>query len=180
MQRRRKKRGPNWRGTRNVEVERGAAGSFGITISGQKPCILSSIAENSPAHLAGLRAGDFLISINGLNVSKLQHEIIVQLINNANPKIWMSIAENFYKSDSSDDDTPLTPGGGGRSYSGELAQRMRPKYSGNKLKGDDLLNCTLVGHRVLIPFYSHSSIPTYPTTAPAAQRKQLRNANAEQ
>lgn len=133
MQRRRKKRCPNWRGTRNVEVERGAAGSFGITISGQKPCILSSIAKNSPADLAGLRAGDFLISINGLNVSKLQHEIIVQLINNAHPKIWMSIADNYYKSDSSDDES-------GRVLpSSDLSQRMRPKYSGNKLKGNSII-----------------------------------------
>lgn len=118
-----------------MEVERGggAGGSFGITISGQKPCIISSISKNSPADLAGLRAGDFLISINGLNVSKLQHEIIVQLIN-AHPKIWLSIADNYY-SDSSDEDACHSPAG--RSFSGDMhAQRMRPKYNGNKLKGE--------------------------------------------
>lgn len=115
-----------------MELERGASGSFGITISGQKPCILSSISKNSPAEVAGLRAGDFLISINGLNVSKLQHEIIVQLINNAHPKIWLSIADNYYKSDSSDDESCHTPGVGGS----EIAHRMRPKHTGNKLKGN--------------------------------------------
>lgn len=135
MQRRRKKRCPSWRGTRNnIEVERGAAGSFGITISGSKPCILSSISPRSPAEVAGLRAGDFLISINGLNVSKLPHEIIVQLINNASSKIWISIAENYYKSDSSDDESCHTPVG--RSFANDMAQRMmRPKYSGHKVKG---------------------------------------------
>lgn len=142
MQRRRKKKCPsNWRGTRNVELTR-CGGSFGITISGQRPCILSSIARNSPADQSGLRAGDFLISINGLNVSKLQHEVIVQLINNARPKIWMTIAENYYDSDSSDDDTLLSPRC--RSLGADLAQRMRPKYMANKIKGEFITMLLLI------------------------------------
>lgn len=134
MQRRRKKRCPNWRGTRNIEIERGVAG-FGITISGQKPCIVSAIVKDSPAEIAGVRAGDFLISINGLNVSKLQHEVIVQLINNAHPKkIWMTIADNYYKSDSSDDES-CNVSGGRSLLSVDSSQRMRPKYSASKTKG---------------------------------------------
>lgn len=86
---------------------------------------MSAILKNSPADLAGIRGGDFLISVNGLNVSKLHHEIIVQLINNSQ-KIWIGIANNYYKSDSSDDDS-------GRS----LISAAGPKYlySGNCNKG---------------------------------------------
>lgn len=98
--RRRKKR-PNY-GIRTVEVTRGQNG-FGFTISGQQPCILSCIVTNSPADNAGLRAGDFLISVNGLNVSKLPHDSVVQLIGNASGTIKMAIAENYY-SDSSDEE----------------------------------------------------------------------------
>lgn len=98
--RRRKKR-PNY-GIRTVEVARGHNG-FGFTISGQQPCILSCIVTNSPADNAGLRAGDFLISVNGLNVSKLPHDSVVQLIGNASGTIKMAIAENYY-SDSSDEE----------------------------------------------------------------------------
>uniref|UniRef100_A0A1A9WWQ9 Regulator of G-protein signaling loco n=1 Tax=Glossina brevipalpis TaxID=37001 RepID=A0A1A9WWQ9_9MUSC len=100
QQRRRKKR-PNY-GTRTLEVRRGFSG-FGFTISGQQPCRLSCIVSNSPADQAGLRAGDFLISVNGLNVSKLPHETVVQLIGNSFGSIRMQIAENYY-SDSSDEE----------------------------------------------------------------------------
>ncbi|XP_044736099.1 regulator of G-protein signaling loco [Chrysoperla carnea] len=98
--RRRKKR-PNY-GIRTVEVDRGVNG-FGFTISGQQPCILSCIVTNSPADQAGLKAGDFLISVNGLSVSKVTHDAVVQLIGNSVGPIKMSIAEYYY-SDSSDED----------------------------------------------------------------------------
>ncbi|XP_055632262.1 regulator of G-protein signaling loco isoform X1 [Toxorhynchites rutilus septentrionalis] len=118
--RRRKKR-PNY-GIRMVEVNRGMNG-FGFTISGQQPCILSCIVNNSPADLAGLRAGDFLISVNGMNVSKWPHEAVVQLIGNTYGAIKMAIAENYY-SDSSDEDI-LFQGS---------QQRARPKYPHYKTK----------------------------------------------
>ncbi|KFB40882.1 AGAP002411-PB-like protein [Anopheles sinensis] len=114
--RRRKKRS-NY-GIRTVEVNRGSNG-FGFTISGQQPCILSCIVTGSPADLAGLRAGDFLISVNGLNVSKLPHESVVQLIGGTHGTIRMAIAENYY-SDSSDEDILFQ-------HSGQQA-RARPKY----------------------------------------------------
>uniref|UniRef100_A0AAG5CWF1 Regulator of G-protein signaling n=1 Tax=Anopheles atroparvus TaxID=41427 RepID=A0AAG5CWF1_ANOAO len=114
--RRRKKRS-NY-GIRTVEVNRGSNG-FGFTISGQQPCILSCIVTGSPADLAGLRAGDFLISVNGLNVSKLPHESVVQLIGSTHGTIRMAIAENYY-SDSSDEDIMFQHGG--------QQARSRPKY----------------------------------------------------
>ncbi|KAH8243333.1 hypothetical protein KR032_006622 [Drosophila birchii] len=103
QQRRRKKRpNYNYNGIRTVEVRRGYNG-FGFTISGQQPCRLSCIISSSPAEQAGLRSGDFLISVNGLNVSKLPHETVVQLIGNSFGSIRMQIAENYY-SDSSDEE----------------------------------------------------------------------------
>lgn len=98
--RRRKKR-PNY-GLKTVEILRGPNG-FGFTISGQQPCILSCIVSNSPADQAGLRAGDFLISVNGISVSKMAHDAVVGLIGNCVGPITMTIAENYY-SDSSDED----------------------------------------------------------------------------
>uniref|UniRef100_A0A1B0GQH7 Uncharacterized protein n=1 Tax=Phlebotomus papatasi TaxID=29031 RepID=A0A1B0GQH7_PHLPP len=125
-QHRRRKKRPNY-GTRTVEVCRGING-FGFTISGQAPCILSCIVNNSPADLAGLRAGDFLISVNGLNVSKLPHEAVVQLIGNSSGSIRMTIAENYF-SDSSDEDQINTHSN---------VQRGRPKYH-NKIKANRAL-----------------------------------------
>ncbi|GLV40551.1 locomotion defects [Carabus blaptoides fortunei] len=112
--RRRKKR-PNY-GIRTVEVERGPNG-FGFTISGQQPCILSCIVANSPADQAGLRAGDFLISVNGLSVSKITHDAVVKLIGNSVGPIKMSIAEYYY-SDSSDEELDA----------GRIVNSRKPKY----------------------------------------------------
>ncbi|XP_044745843.1 regulator of G-protein signaling loco isoform X2 [Coccinella septempunctata] len=102
--RRRKKR-PNY-GIRTVEVARGPNG-FGFTISGQQPCILSCIVKDSPADQAGLRAGDFLISVNDVSVSKTTHDAVVNLIGSCVAPIKMTIAENYY-SDSSDEDLDVS------------------------------------------------------------------------
>lgn len=83
-----------------MEVRRGY-------ISGQQPCRLSCIIPNSPADQAGLRAGDFLISVNGLNVSKLPHETVVQLISNSFGSIRMQIAEHYYL-DSTDEENAVS------------------------------------------------------------------------
>lgn len=143
--RRRKKQRPNY-GKRVVDVCRSLNG-FGFTISGQQPCILSCIVPNSPAEAAGLRPGDCLISVNNANVSKLPHEVVVQLINNSVGTIRLIIAENYF-SDSSDDeattiaqhgwqnDNIRASDGGGRG--------RRPKYPHHKLK---LLRSQQQSHR---------------------------------
>lgn len=113
--RRRKKR-PNY-GIRTVEVVRGPNG-FGFTISGQQPCILSCIVANSPADQAGLRAGDFLISVNGVSVSKITHDAVVNLIGNSVGPIKMTIAENYY-SDSSDEELDVS----------RMVSSRKPKYT---------------------------------------------------
>lgn len=133
QQRRRKKR-PNY-GTRTVDVRRGYNG-FGFTISGQQPCRLSCIVGNSPADQAGLRAGDFLISVNNLNVSKLPHETVVQLIGNSFGSIRMQIAENYF-SDSSDEENALLLQAGTINTANA---RMKPSYLHHKMKMNRLRN----------------------------------------
>ncbi|XP_050510624.1 regulator of G-protein signaling loco isoform X2 [Diabrotica virgifera virgifera] len=113
--RRRKKR-PNY-GIKTVEVMRGPNG-FGFTISGQQPCILSCIVANSPADQAGLRAGDFLISVNGTSVSKITHDAVVSLIGNCIGPIKMTIAENYF-SDSSDEELECS----------RMVTTRKPKYT---------------------------------------------------
>lgn len=109
--RRRKKR-PNY-GVRTVELSRGKNG-FGFTISGQQPCILSCIVPGSPAENAGLRAGDYLVAVEGQSVSKVPHDDVVRLIGASTGVLKLQIAENYY-SDSSDDDVVVTA-------------RQKPKY----------------------------------------------------
>ncbi|XP_070158476.1 regulator of G-protein signaling loco isoform X2 [Polyergus mexicanus] len=111
-QNRRKKKRVNY-GVRAVEVIRGAKG-FGFTISGQQPCILSCIVQGSPAEGAGLRAGDYLVAVNGHNVSKVPHDDVVQLIGNSKGLLRLQIAENYY-SDSDEE--------------GLATVRSKPKYA---------------------------------------------------
>ncbi|XP_011302717.1 regulator of G-protein signaling loco isoform X2 [Fopius arisanus] len=110
---RRKKKRINY-GVRAVELMRGSKG-FGFTISGQQPCILSCIVAGSPAEIAGLRAGDYLVTVNGHNVGKAPHDDVVRLIGHSKGILRLQIAENYY-SDSSDEEGPA-------------ASRSKPKYS---------------------------------------------------
>lgn len=118
--RRKKKKRANWsRNIRNVHLE-AIEGKFGFTISGQQPCILSSIVRNSPADLAGLKSGDFLLSVNGQSVWQIDHEEIVALIGaSESNQIRITIADNYF-SDSSDEDASQ--------------HRFRPKYPHSKTR----------------------------------------------
>lgn len=118
--RRKKKKRANWsRNIRNIQLE-ASEGKFGFTISGQQPCVLSSIVRNSPADIAGLKSGDFLISVNGQSVWQKDHEEIVNLIAlSSSNQIRITIADNYF-SDSSDEDVHH--------------QRFRPKYPHSKTR----------------------------------------------
>ncbi len=58
----------------------------------------------SPADRAGLKTGDFLISVNALNVSTSSHDEVVSLIGSSTGLLTLQIAENGNESDSSDDE----------------------------------------------------------------------------
>lgn len=92
-------------------------GKYGFTLSGHhKDCIISAIVKGSPADLAGLKNGDFLVSVNGESVWQKDHDEIVALIGAAdsNHQIRISIADNCY---TSSDEEAITH-----------QHRHRPKY----------------------------------------------------
>lgn len=103
LPRRRKRRPMN--GVKTVEVVRGTVG-YGFTISGQNPCTLSCIVSGSPAEAIGLKPGDFLLAVNGENVSKYPHDEVVRIIGTSVGTLTLQVAENVNSSDSSDDDVP--------------------------------------------------------------------------
>lgn len=70
--------------------------------------------QGSPAEGAGLRAGDYLVAVNGHNVSKVPHDDVVQLIGNSKGVLRLQIAENYY-SDSDEE--------------GLATVRSKPKYA---------------------------------------------------
>lgn len=64
--------------------------------------MLSYIVPGSSAERSGLRVGDYMIAVNGQNVSKCTHVEVVRLIGTSK-LLKLQIAENYY-SDSSDDE----------------------------------------------------------------------------
>ena len=90
-------------GVKTVDVTRGKSG-YGFTISGQHPCVLSCIVNNSPADRAGLRPGDYLMSVNGQDVSKFGHDEVVRMVGLSTGTLTIQVAENYNSSDSSDDE----------------------------------------------------------------------------
>ena len=100
QRRKKKKRSRNVRTIHLLAID----GRYGFTLSGFQPCIISAIVKGSPAEQAGLKNGDFLISVNGESVWQKDHEEIVALIGaSESNQIRISIADNCY-SDSSDED----------------------------------------------------------------------------
>ncbi|GAB1610355.1 regulator of G-protein signaling 12-like isoform X3 [Argonauta hians] len=101
--RRRKRRPMN--GVKTVDVVRGKLG-YGFTISGQSPCTLNYIVSGSPAEAIGLKSGDFLLAVNGENVSNAFHDDVVRMIGTSLGTLTLQVAENVNYSDSSDEDIP--------------------------------------------------------------------------
>uniref|UniRef100_A0A3Q0RB98 Regulator of G protein signaling 12b n=1 Tax=Amphilophus citrinellus TaxID=61819 RepID=A0A3Q0RB98_AMPCI len=87
-----RKRPPQQGRIRGVEVARGRTG-YGFTLSGQSPCVLSCILKGSPADYVGLRSGDYILSVNDINVSKASHEDVVKLIGRCSGVLKLVIAE---------------------------------------------------------------------------------------
>ncbi len=53
---------------------------FGFTLVGQYPCQLVKIQHGSPADRAGIRSGDEVIEVNGVNVEDLKHNCVATFI----------------------------------------------------------------------------------------------------
>ncbi|XP_077992023.1 regulator of G-protein signaling 12-like isoform X2 [Glandiceps talaboti] len=103
-QTRRKKKRPVMAKLKTVEVPRGRNG-YGFTLTGQSPCKLSAIVRGTPAEMAGLKSGDYVMAVNGENVAKLSHEQVVKLIGVSTSILRLTIAEKpRHDTDSSDDE----------------------------------------------------------------------------
>ncbi|KAJ8317189.1 hypothetical protein KUTeg_005093 [Tegillarca granosa] len=118
-------------GVKTVDVTRGKSG-YGFTISGQHPCILSCIVSGSPADSAGLKAGDYLVSVNGLNISKALHDDVVRMVGMSTGTLTLQVAENYNSSDSSDEEYH-------HRSKARYPNRVRPRHASSNKHGEKVL-----------------------------------------
>ncbi|KAI0242030.1 Regulator of G-protein signaling 12 [Lamellibrachia satsuma] len=134
---RRRKKQPH--AMRSIELLRSRAG-YGFTISGQQPCVLSCIVTGSPADCAGLKTGDYLMVVNGLNVSNASHDDVVRLIGSSLERLDLEIAENYNSSDSSEEDFQIRPKS---KYPNRRGRRTQGRKEHQYVDGTDLDNGAL-------------------------------------
>ena len=66
--------------TKVIRIHTEGDNKFGFTLVGQYPCQLVKIQHGSPAEKAGIRSGDELIEVNGVNVEDLKHDCVATFI----------------------------------------------------------------------------------------------------
>nr|XP_020471555.1 delphilin isoform X2 [Monopterus albus] len=92
--------GPN---QRIVRVYRGKK-SFGFTLRGHAPVSVDSVIPDSPAEEYGLKPGDRILFLNGLDMRNCSHEKVVSMLqgSGANPTLVVEEGPSEYSSDQAD------------------------------------------------------------------------------
>ncbi|XP_078147070.1 delphilin [Centroberyx gerrardi] len=113
--------GPN---QRVVRVYRGKK-SFGFTLRGHAPVCIDSVMSDSPAEDCGLKPGDRILFLNGLDMRNCSHEKVVSMLqgSGANPTLVVEDGPSDYSSDHTDpEESPtLAPAAAPRSRSPALS-----------------------------------------------------------
>ncbi|XP_071319257.1 delphilin isoform X2 [Trachinotus anak] len=97
--------GPN---QRIVRVYRGKK-NFGFTLRGHAPVCIDSVIPDSPAEECGLKPGDRILFLNGLDMRNCSHEKVVSMLqgSGAMPTLVVEEGPSDYSSDQTDpEETP--------------------------------------------------------------------------
>ncbi len=72
-------------------MSRGRAG-FGFSLSGNAPVFIRAVDSGGAAARVGLRAGDHILELNGLNVRKSTHSHVVRLLKGSGTRPSLLVA----------------------------------------------------------------------------------------
>ncbi|CAL8072263.1 unnamed protein product [Calicophoron daubneyi] len=64
---------------------------FGFTLSGGCPVYVSQVEQGSPAMQTGLQAGDFIVAVNQLNVSRSSTDSVVRMFRAAQNPVYLTV-----------------------------------------------------------------------------------------
>ncbi|XP_026771766.1 delphilin isoform X3 [Pangasianodon hypophthalmus] len=102
---------PTGANQRTIRVYRGKK-SFGFTLRGHAPVWIDSVIPDSPAEECGLKPGDRILFLNGLDMRNCSHEKVVSMLqgSGANPTLVVEEGPVLYSpSDSETEETPSLP-----------------------------------------------------------------------
>nr|NP_001038368.1 delphilin [Danio rerio]Q6ZM86.1 RecName: Full=Delphilin; AltName: Full=Glutamate receptor, ionotropic, delta 2-interacting protein 1 [Danio rerio] len=96
---------------RTIRVYRGKK-SFGFTLRGHAPVWIDSVMPGSPAEACGLKTGDRILFLNGLDMRNCSHEKVVSMLQGSGAMPSLVVEEgpvDYPQSDSEPEETPSAP-----------------------------------------------------------------------
>ncbi|KAL1264277.1 hypothetical protein QQF64_004632 [Cirrhinus molitorella] len=96
---------------RTIRVYRGKK-SFGFTLRGHAPVWIDSVMPGSPAEGCGLKPGDRILFLNGLDMRNCSHEKVVSMLQGSGAMPTLVVEEgpvDYPLSDSEPEETPTIP-----------------------------------------------------------------------
>ncbi|XP_042591261.1 delphilin-like isoform X3 [Cyprinus carpio] len=96
---------------RTIRVYRGKK-SFGFTLRGHAPVWIDSVMPGSPAEACGLKTGDRILFLNGLDMRNCSHEKVVSMLQGSGAMPTLVVEEgpvDYSLSDSEPEETPTIP-----------------------------------------------------------------------
>ncbi|VDP03746.1 unnamed protein product [Soboliphyme baturini] len=109
----------------SVLVRRNNKG-FGFTLKGECPCRINTVQKNSAAALAGLCAEDMLMRVNEIDVRRLSHREIVDMIADAGSAVLLAVQSP---------ETLLKKSHSSRPAMRQQRSEIAPKVAGQKKRG---------------------------------------------
>uniref|UniRef100_A0A9J8D2D7 Glutamate receptor, ionotropic, delta 2 (Grid2) interacting protein, b n=1 Tax=Cyprinus carpio carpio TaxID=630221 RepID=A0A9J8D2D7_CYPCA len=94
-----------------IRVYRGKK-SFGFTLRGHAPVWIDSVMPGSPAEACGLKTGDRILFLNGLDMRNCSHEKVVSMLQGSGAMPTLVVEEgpvDYSLSDSEPEETPTIP-----------------------------------------------------------------------
>ncbi|XP_047698947.1 rhophilin-1 isoform X2 [Prionailurus viverrinus] len=102
-----------WRLVGPVHVTRGEAG-FGLTLRGDAPVLIAAVIPGGPAAAAGLREGDYIVSLNGRPCKWWKHaEVVAQLKGVGDEGASLQVVTLLPRAEPP---SAVSPGGPGRAF----------------------------------------------------------------
>ncbi|XP_026078661.1 delphilin isoform X4 [Carassius auratus] len=96
---------------RTIRVYRGKK-SFGFTLRGHAPVWIDSVMPGSPAEACGLKPGDRILFLNGLDMRNCSHDKVVSMLQGSGAMPSLVVEEgpvDYPLSDSEPEETPTLP-----------------------------------------------------------------------